>query len=221
MKIRDYAAVIRMHAGTVRIEDTNNFYFQFVLAMIIEAQGFPAAFSLVITTPGTDWIDSAAIVFHIAVFFRITINFGRGRLQKSGLASLRQAEHVDCAMHARLGGLNQVELVVNRARRTGQVIDLVDLHIQRKGYVVGQQLEARVTPEMRDIVLGPGKKVVDAHYVVVLPEEVFAQMGAEKAAATGYQNIRSYPIRFGRAVAMAPIPVTLVAHTAEPRPRWT
>jgi hypothetical protein len=68
---------------------------------------------------------------------------GRG-LQDLGLHPLGQAQHVDGAVDAGLGRLHGVELVMHRAGRAGQVVDLVDLDIERHGHVVTQQLEARV-----------------------------------------------------------------------------
>jgi hypothetical protein len=40
-------------------------------------------------------------------------------------------------------------LVVNGRSRTGQVVDLVHLHIEREGHVVAHQLGVRVIQQMR------------------------------------------------------------------------
>ena len=55
--------------------------------------------------------------------------------------ALGQPEHVDRAVHAGLGRLHRVVLVVDRRGRAGEVVDLVDLDVERKGDVVAQQLE--------------------------------------------------------------------------------
>ena len=55
-------------------------------------------------------------------------------------------------MHAGLGRLHGIELVVDRRGRAGQIVDLVDLDIERKRHVVAHQLEVRVVEQMLDIV---------------------------------------------------------------------
>ena len=57
---------------------------------------------------------------------------------------------------------HRVELVVDRRGRAGQVVDLVDLDIEREGDVVAHQLEAGFGQEMRDIGAPAGEEIVDA-----------------------------------------------------------
>ena len=66
--------------------------------------------------------------------------------------ALGEAQHVDGAVHAGLGRLHRVVLVVDRRGRAGEVVDLVDLDVEREGHVVAHQLEARVAEQMRDVV---------------------------------------------------------------------
>jgi hypothetical protein len=63
-------------------------------------------------------------------------------------------------MHAGLGGLHRIVLVVHGRGRAGQVVDLVDLDVQRDRHVVPHQLEARVVEQVLDVVLGAGEEVV-------------------------------------------------------------
>ena len=69
------------------------------------------------------------------------------------LQPLGQPEHVDRAVHAGLGRLHRIELVVDRRGRAGEVVDLVDLDVERKGHVVAHQLEARIAEQVRDVAL--------------------------------------------------------------------
>lgn len=67
---------------------------------------------------------------------RITIDLTRGCLKYLGLDAFYQSQHIDRSMDAGLGGLNRVKLVVDRRCRTGQVADLIALHVQRIRNVV-------------------------------------------------------------------------------------
>ena len=55
-------------------------------------------------------------------------------------------------MHARLGGLHRIALVVDGRGRAGEVVDLVDLDIERKGDVVAHHLESGVAEQVLDVV---------------------------------------------------------------------
>ena len=91
-------------------------------------------------------------------------------------------------MHAGLRGLDRVVLIVDRRRGAGEIVDLVDLHIERKRHVVAHQLEMRVVEQVLDVALGAGEEVVDAQDVMTLCDQTIAQVAAEKAGATGHQN---------------------------------
>ena len=66
----------------------------------------------------------------------VAIDLGRRGLKYLCLGPFGEAQHVDRAHNRGLGRLNRVKLVVNRARRTSQIVDFVDLHKQRKGHVM-------------------------------------------------------------------------------------
>ena len=99
---------------------------------------------------------------------RIAVNFARRCLKDAAFQPLGEAKHVDRAVHARLGGLHGVVLIVNWRGGTGEVIDFVDLDEERHRYVVPQELEARFVAQMFDIALGPGEQIVGAQDVVAL-----------------------------------------------------
>jgi hypothetical protein len=119
---------------------------------------------------------------------RVAIDLAGGGLEDPGAQALGQAEHVDGAVHAGLGGLHRVVLVVDGAGRAGQVVDLVHLDKQRKGDVVAHQLEAGVVEQVRDVVLGAGEEVVDTEHVVPFGQQAVAQVAAQKAGAAGDED---------------------------------
>ena len=60
----------------------------------------------------------------------------------------------------------RVVLVMNRRCRTGQVVDFVDLDIERESHIVAHQLEVRVIEQVNDVVFAAGEEVIDADDVV-------------------------------------------------------
>src|SRR5678816_2553298 len=90
-------------------------------------------------------------------------------------------------MHARLGRLHRVELIVDRACRAGEIEDLVDLDIQGERNVVPDQLEALVAQQVLDVAARAGEEVVNADELPTLLEQPFAEVRAEESGATGDQ----------------------------------
>ena len=91
-------------------------------------------------------------------------------------------------MHRGLGRLHRIVLVVDRRGRAGEIVDLVDLDIERERHVVPHQLEMRIAEAGDDVVLVAGEVVVDAQHVVARRQQALAEMRAEEAGAAGHQN---------------------------------
>ena len=85
------------------------------------------------------------------MYFGVAVDLAGRGLQDPRLRALGEPEHVDGAVHAGLGRLHGIELVVDRRCRAGEVIDLIDLDVQRQGYVMAKKLEIRVREEVRDL----------------------------------------------------------------------
>ena len=94
------------------------------------------------------------------MLYRVSIHFAGGCLQDARLNALGKPEHVDGAMYAGFGCLHRVVLVVDRASRTGQVVDLINLDIKRKSHIVTDQLKIAVVQQVCNILLRAGKKVI-------------------------------------------------------------
>ena len=77
---------------------------------------------------------------------------------------------------------------MRRRGGAGEIVDLVDLELERIDHVVAHKLEIRVPQEVGDVELAAGKEVVDRHDIVAVLEEAFAEMGTEKAGAAGDEN---------------------------------
>ena len=83
----------------------------------------------------------------------IAIDFGRGGLEDLCADPLGESQHVDRTVDACLGGLHRIELVVNRACRTSEIVDLVDFYVEGKGDVVTDDFERPVVEQVRDVAL--------------------------------------------------------------------
>jgi hypothetical protein len=106
----------------------------------------------------------------------------RRGLQNLGAQPFGETEHVDSAMDAGLRGL------VHRRSRTGEIVDLVDFHVERESHVVTHQFEALVADDMRDVTLGAGEEIVDADEIGAALQQALAQMRAEKTGPAGHEN---------------------------------
>ena len=76
---------------------------------------------------------------------------------------------------------------MDRRGRAGEIVDLVDLHIEREGDVVADQFEVLVVKEMLDIAARAGEEIVDADNVRAVRQQALAEMRTEKAGAAGDQ----------------------------------
>ena len=159
-----------------------------VLAMVVEEQRLCATFALVVTRSRSPGIDVAPVGLRLGVDLRITIDLTGGGLEDLGLDAFCQTQHIDRPMDTGLGGLHRVELVMDGRGRTGQVVDLVHLHVEGIGNVMTHELEVMVVEQRHDIVLCPGEEVVHTEDVVTLVQQPVAEVGTQKAGAAGDEN---------------------------------
>jgi hypothetical protein len=91
-------------------------------------------------------------------------------------------------MHAGLGRLHRVVLVVDRRGRAGKIVNFIDFQIERKGHVVAHEFETRMPDQALNVLLGAGEEVVGANDIVAIGDQAIAQMRAEEASASCYKN---------------------------------
>ena len=91
-------------------------------------------------------------------------------------------------MHACLGRLNGITLVVNRRCGTGKIINLVDLDIERKRHIMTHDLEPGIFEQMRNIVFNTSEVVIDTKDVITFVQQPFAEVRADKPGTSGDQN---------------------------------
>jgi hypothetical protein len=186
--------IVRVHAQAVGIEDARHLDAQPVLAPVVEEQRLGAPLPLVVAGADANRIHVHHLRLGLGVHLRVAVHLAGGRPEDLGPDALGQPQHVDGAVHAGLGGLDRIVLVVHRRGRARQVVDLVHLHVQREGDVVTDELEARVLQYPRQVVAGAGEEVVHRQDVTPVVEQPLAQVRAQKAGPPGYKNARSETI---------------------------
>ena len=66
-------------------------------------------------------------------------------------------------------------LVVYRTSGTGEIIDLIDLNVERKCHIMANQLKPGVSKQMVDVPLASGVEIVGTNDLVALLKQFFAE----------------------------------------------
>ena len=187
-EVRNYPSVIRMHARAVGVENARYLDVELVLAVVVEKQGFGAAFAFIIARAGPIGVHVAPVILGLGMNGRIAIDLRGGSLKNPALQALGKTQHVDGAMYAGLGGLHGIVLIVDGGCRAGEVIDLVHLHIEREGDIMPQKLKAWKAEQMVDIAFCSGEEIIDANNLVAVGKQPVAEMRAQESGSTCDQN---------------------------------
>ena len=121
------------------------------------------------------------------MLFGIAVDFGCRGLENFRARTFGEAEHVDRAVHTGFGRLNRIELIMDRRRGTGQIVNLVDFYEQRHRNIMAEHLEIRMLQQMRDVRPPSGEIIVDAEHLMALLHKPVAQMASQKASRAGDQ----------------------------------
>ena len=112
-EVTHHAAVVGMHAWAIGVEDARDLDVHAVLAAVVEEQGFGAALAFVVAGTRADGVDLAQVAFGLRMDFGVAVDLAGGGLKDLRASALGQPQHVDRAMHAGLGGLYRIMLIVN------------------------------------------------------------------------------------------------------------
>jgi len=151
-----------MHSRAVCVEKSSHFDGQAVLAVVGEEEGFSAAFAFVVAGSVAYRIDVAPVGFRLGVDVRVAIDLGGRGLEDRDAQAFGQAQHVDGPVHAGLDGLHRVVLVVDGGGWAGQVVDFVDLDVEREGHIVADELESWIGQQVFDVLARAGEEIVHA-----------------------------------------------------------
>src|SRR5258708_28786725 len=144
------APVLRVHVRAVGIEDARDPYGEPVLALVIVEQRLGAAFAFVVTSARACQINVTAVLLSLRMDVGIAVYLAGGRLQNAHTQALGETQHVDRSNDARLRRFNRIMLIVDRRGRASEVVDLVDLDIERKGHVVAHDIESGLPEQWVD-----------------------------------------------------------------------
>ena len=114
------------HPRPVGVEDPDDAGVEPLLAVVGHRQRLGVALRLVVDAARADRVDVAPVLLGLGMDLRVAVDLrGRGE-QEARALELRHPEHVVGAVRADLQRVQRQPLVVDRARRRGQVVDEVD-----------------------------------------------------------------------------------------------
>ena len=195
-EIGNHPTIIRQHARTIGVENTDYPNINIVLAVIIEKQGLGTTLALIITCADADRIHTSAIRLRLGMHLGIAVDLGSRGLENPRTHPLGQAKAIDRTHDRCLGGLDRIVLVVRRRGRAGEVVNLIHLKLEGLNHIVPHELKVRVVHQVQHIALTTREKVVHANDLVALVEQTLTQMGSQKARAASNQDSHARkPIR--------------------------
>ena len=104
--------------------------------MVVEEEGLGGAFPLVVAGTQSDGVHMAPVGLGLGMHVGIPVNLGGGGLEDACLDPLCEAEAVDGPDHGGLHGLDGIVLIVRGGSGAGEVVDPVDLELERVDDVV-------------------------------------------------------------------------------------
>lgn len=173
-EVGDDAAVVRMHAGAVGIENASHSDGNVVLPVIVEKKRLRAPLPLVITGADSNRVDVAPISFGLRVNVGIAVYFAGGGLEDFTLKPLGEAEEVESAKHACFHCLDGVGLIMERRCGTGKIVDFIDFYMERKANIVADPFKMSGGEKVFDVFSRAGEKIIDAEHFVPLSQKAFA-----------------------------------------------
>jgi hypothetical protein len=127
-------------------------------------------------------------VFLLRMYRGITIDFRCGSLKYLCLDTLGKAKHIDGTVDRGLGRLDRVELIMEWGGRTGQIIYLIHLDIERKTDIMPKHLKIGVCKERCDICTIARVKIVNTNDFMTEAYKSTTEVGTDKPRPTGYEN---------------------------------
>jgi hypothetical protein len=86
-------------------------------------------------------------------------------------------------------------LIVGRRCGASEVIDAVDLELERVDHVVADQLKAGIADQVLDVGFATGEEVVEAYDFVALFDEAITEVGTEESGSAGDKNTHKKMLR--------------------------
>lgn len=150
-KVRYYASIVDVHPRSVGVEDSGDANLKAFLLGVGVRQRLRHPLSLVVAGARPDWVDVAPVRLRLRMDGRVAVDLTGGGDQNATGDPLCKAQHVDRSHGVRLDRLNRIEHVVRRTGRTGQVVDLIYLDVQRIDDVMVEELKVGVADPVGDV----------------------------------------------------------------------
>ncbi len=182
-EIADHAAVLRMHVGSVGVEDAHHADIDAVFPAVVDGQRLGGALPLVVAAPRADAVHMAPVGFALRMLEGVAVDFGRRGVEDARLGLERQFQHVHHPDEGGLDGFDGVALIVDRRGGTGQVVDLVELPPEGLRHIMQNEGEAAVVQQIVDVGLGAREEVVEYRDLVVLGQQATGEVRADEPRA--------------------------------------
>ena len=142
--------------------------------MIIHKQSFGCTFTFIVTTTDTDRVHISPIRFYLRMNGRIAIHFTGRSLENLCFGSFSHPQHIHSSVNGGFHCLDGIILIMGRRCRTSQVIDLIDLGVIRRSYIMTNQLKVVILQQVTNIILTAGKIIIQANHIIALSHQAFA-----------------------------------------------
>jgi hypothetical protein len=76
-----------------------------------------------------------------------------------------------------LRGFDRIELIVRGGGWAREIVDLINLELERVTHIMPDELKTGVPDEVLDVALSAGEKVIEAENFVSFIEKAFAEVG--------------------------------------------
>lgn len=77
---------------------------------------------------------------------------------------------------------------MNRRRRTGQMIDLIDFKQNRFNNIMSNELKPRIAKTVNKVFFPPGKEIINNNNLITPLKKLIHQMTADKSSSTSNNN---------------------------------
>ena len=207
-EVGDDATVVGLHAGAVRIEDTQEAKVEPVVAFVCGADRFTVTLRLVVDRARADRVDVAPVRLGLRVHGGVAVDFAGRRLEETGVV---REGHFDEVLRAdgpdfeRLdragqigrgrGGGGHIDHGLNRFA-VGGVGDCLG-GIGSNVVLEGSERRSVSGAKVLDVAPSSGGGVVHGEHPMTVGQEAFAQMRAKKPRPTSNNDPRSHTRPFG------------------------
>lgn len=180
---RNNAAVVKAHARTVGIENTNDVRVHAMVAVIGHGDGLRKALGFIVNPARPDGVHIAPVILGLRMDKRVAVALGSRGEDEGRAFVLCQTERIVRSERADFQGRNRDAQVIDRAGRAGEMPDIIDLarDVDEVGDVVADEFVVLIPGEMLDVRDIASDEAIDRDDAMPLGEQAVCEVGAQKA----------------------------------------